>query len=253
MSFEEFQDGCCCGHLGYRNRMILAILNLCITVMPPIKFWLNPTYSFGGGVVWRISRWPPWWPSLILQQYDFSNSESLCHCDVSHQVWLNPTYGLGGDVIWRISRWPPSAVIRKFDQILIENKTCCAWDNIFPIISLCENFYRSRASNSIKRTIRSGPNSNLSEILCLSWIPASLKSCDQNRRRYGLDNVKYVFYHSRASNSRVVQYGWNSNLSEILCFYEIVRDFMLILVIRKFNQISIENKVAVPVTTFPPL
>ena len=26
MAFEEFQDG---GHLGYLNRMILAILNLC--------------------------------------------------------------------------------------------------------------------------------------------------------------------------------------------------------------------------------
>ena len=38
MSFEEFQDG---GHLGYWNGTILAILNLCVTVMPPIKGWLN--------------------------------------------------------------------------------------------------------------------------------------------------------------------------------------------------------------------
>ena len=45
MSFEEFQDGG--GHLGYRNGTILAILNFCVTVMPPIKFWLNPTYSLG--------------------------------------------------------------------------------------------------------------------------------------------------------------------------------------------------------------
>ena len=43
MSFEEFQDGRHGSHLGYRNGTILAILNLCITVMPPIKFWLNPT------------------------------------------------------------------------------------------------------------------------------------------------------------------------------------------------------------------
>ena len=33
MSSEEFQEG---GHLGYRNRTILDILNLCVTVMPPI-------------------------------------------------------------------------------------------------------------------------------------------------------------------------------------------------------------------------
>ena len=51
MSFEEFQDGCHGGHLGYRNGMILAILNLYVTMMPPIKFQLNPTYSFGGDVV----------------------------------------------------------------------------------------------------------------------------------------------------------------------------------------------------------
>ena len=36
------------GHLGYRNGTILIILNLCVTVMPPIKFWLNSTYSLGG-------------------------------------------------------------------------------------------------------------------------------------------------------------------------------------------------------------
>ena len=36
--FEEFQDGPCGGHLGYRKGTILAILNLCVTVLLPIKF-----------------------------------------------------------------------------------------------------------------------------------------------------------------------------------------------------------------------
>ena len=45
MSFEEFQDGR--HHIGYRNGMILAIQNLYVTVMPPIKFRLNLTYGFG--------------------------------------------------------------------------------------------------------------------------------------------------------------------------------------------------------------
>ena len=40
MSFEEFQDSHHGGHLGYQNGKILAILNLCLTVMPPIKFQL---------------------------------------------------------------------------------------------------------------------------------------------------------------------------------------------------------------------
>ena len=86
MSFEEFQDGHRGGHLGYWNRTILAILNLYVARMPPIKFRLNLTYGLGGDVVWRISRWPPWWPSWISEWNDFSNSESLCHCDASHQV-----------------------------------------------------------------------------------------------------------------------------------------------------------------------
>ena len=37
--------------IGYWNGMILAILNLCLTVMPPIKFQLNWTYGLGGDVV----------------------------------------------------------------------------------------------------------------------------------------------------------------------------------------------------------
>ena len=46
MSFEEFQDGRHGGHLGYQNGTILAILTLCVTVMLPIKFWLNPTFAW---------------------------------------------------------------------------------------------------------------------------------------------------------------------------------------------------------------
>ena len=60
MPFEEFKDSPHSNHLGYRNETILAILNLYVTPMPPIKFRLNLTYSLGGDVVLRISRWPPW-------------------------------------------------------------------------------------------------------------------------------------------------------------------------------------------------
>ena len=48
MLFEEFQDGRYGGHLGYRKGTILAILNLHVATMPPIKFQLNPTYGSGG-------------------------------------------------------------------------------------------------------------------------------------------------------------------------------------------------------------
>ena len=44
MSFEIFQDG---GHLGYWTGTVLAILNLYVTLMHPIKFQLNLTNGLG--------------------------------------------------------------------------------------------------------------------------------------------------------------------------------------------------------------
>ena len=49
MLFEEFQDGHRGSHLGYWNGTVLAILNLYVTPMLRIAFWLNPTYGFGEG------------------------------------------------------------------------------------------------------------------------------------------------------------------------------------------------------------
>ena len=51
MLFEEFQDGSIGGDLGYCNGKILANLNLCVSVMLPIKLWLYGTYSLGGDIV----------------------------------------------------------------------------------------------------------------------------------------------------------------------------------------------------------
>ena len=85
MSFEKSQDGRHSGHFGHRYRTILAILNLYVSPLPSIKFRLNLTYGCGGDVVWRTSRWLPWRLSWISARNNFSNSESLCHCDASHR------------------------------------------------------------------------------------------------------------------------------------------------------------------------
>ena len=95
MSFEELQDGYRGSHLGYRNGMILAILNLCVTVMFPIKFWLNQTYGLGADVVWRISRCPPWRPSWLSERNNFSNFESLYRSDASHKVFAQSDLWFG--------------------------------------------------------------------------------------------------------------------------------------------------------------
>ena len=50
MLFEKFQGGHHGSHLGYRNRMILAILNLHVATMPPTKFQSNSNYGSGGDV-----------------------------------------------------------------------------------------------------------------------------------------------------------------------------------------------------------
>ena len=39
-----------------------------------------------------------------------------------------------------VASFMPVLVIRKFDEISIEKKSCCAWDNISSIISLWEIF-----------------------------------------------------------------------------------------------------------------
>ena len=97
MSFEDFQDDHHDGHLGYQNGMILAILTLQVTPMPPTKFGLNLTLGLGADVVSRLSRWPPRWPSWTVKWNNFSNSEFLCCSNASHQVLAQSDLCLGGD------------------------------------------------------------------------------------------------------------------------------------------------------------
>ena len=68
------------------RRMILAILNLYVVLMPPIKFGLNPDYGLGEDVIWRISRWPPWWPAWMSEWNKFRSSESPCFLDAFYQI-----------------------------------------------------------------------------------------------------------------------------------------------------------------------
>ena len=96
MWLEEFQDG---GHLGHWDRRILANLNFHNTPIPPIMFKLSQTYPSVADVIWRFSRWLPWWPSWISEQNHFSNSKSPCCLDAFHQA-----YWSGVDNKWRLTR-----------------------------------------------------------------------------------------------------------------------------------------------------
>ena len=107
MWFEEFKDGHHGSHLGYWNRTILVILNFHNAPMPPIKFKVNQTYSLGADVIWRFSRWQPWWPSWISERNHSSNSKSPCCPMPSTKFPFHLTYCSGADNNWRLSRWLP--------------------------------------------------------------------------------------------------------------------------------------------------
>ena len=68
----DFQDGSHGDHLGFPIGMILAIFDLEVTPMLPTKFRVIWHLGLGEEAKNRFSRWPPWQPSWISDQHDFS-------------------------------------------------------------------------------------------------------------------------------------------------------------------------------------
>ena len=84
------------------KRTILTILNLYVALMPPIKFQLNLTLGLGGDVIWKFSSWRTLWPSWIVKWNDFSNSNTQCSPNASHQVWAQSNLGFGSRCDFKI-------------------------------------------------------------------------------------------------------------------------------------------------------
>ena len=68
----DFQNGDYGGHLGFPIRTILATFDLQVTPMLPTKFRVNWHLGLGEEAKNRFSRWPPWRPSWIYDQHNFS-------------------------------------------------------------------------------------------------------------------------------------------------------------------------------------
>ena len=68
----------------------------------------------------------------------------------------------------------PVLVIRKLIKFQWKKKLLCLGQH-FPHYKSMGKFFIAQGRVTLKRMIQSGPNSNLSEIFCLSWTPASLK------------------------------------------------------------------------------
>ena len=99
-SFEQTLNGC---QLG----TILAIFDLRVTPMLPIKFQVNWPFGSGEEAKNRFSRWLPWRPSWISDWHDFSYFWSTSHPNVSYQVWVNWPFSAGDEAKYRFSRSRP--------------------------------------------------------------------------------------------------------------------------------------------------
>ena len=90
MLFEEFQDGRHGDQLEYPNETTLAVLNFFVAPMPPIQVSGQSNVWFGRRCLLKNFKRPSW----ISERNDFSNSESLCRSDASHQVSAQ------SDMVW---------------------------------------------------------------------------------------------------------------------------------------------------------
>ena len=175
MSFEEFQVDHHSCHIRYFNWTNLANLKLHVALMPCTKFQFHPTYRFGdvpwkfhygchgrnldyqnktiltlhfplllpikyGDVVWRISRWLPFW---------IAKSDSPCCTIDSHKFRFNPTYG-SGDVFWKISRWLSSLMLEQNDLAILNLHVALMSPNKFQF-KQTKWFERKCPLNNLKR------------------------------------------------------------------------------------------------------
>ena len=85
-----------------------------------------------------------------------------------------------------------------------------------------------------------GPKSNSSELLCLSWLPATLMIIRSKmnklawRHYFPIISIVEIFRSSRAANSVVSGPIWPK--------FELVRDFMHVLVTCKYKKDRIKNE-----------
>ena len=102
-----------------------------------------------------------------------------------------------------------------------------------------------------KWVVGSGPKSNSSKLLCLSWLPATLMMIQSKmnalawRQHFPIISLWEIFRRSRAANSVVSGPIWQK--------FELVRDFMHVLVTCKYRKDQIKNNREKVETSFSPL
>ena len=121
----------------------------------PPTYWSNWPNNFRGEVVWN---------KFMSRKHYFCHSRAS-NSEVKYQIWSK------FDLVWDFM---PVLDTCKFKEVAIKTQGSMGRTTFFTIITQWEFFCLSRASNSAENN-PTWPNSNWFEILCLSWIPASLK------------------------------------------------------------------------------
>ena len=94
-----------------------------------------------------------------------------------------------------------------------------------------------------KQIVLSDPESTSFKILCLSSLSTRLMKIQSKLK--ALSCPQHIFWHSRAGNSEVNGCMWPE--------FQLVQDFMAVLIICKFDEDTIKNEGPFVSTTFSPL
>ena len=125
------------------------------------------------------------------------------------------------------------------------------WEKVGTPLYVYWKFNSPIRALSPKWLIPSSRNSNSSEILWLSWLPASLMKIRSNmnelawRRHFPIISLWEIFRCSRAANSIVSGPIWLK--------VKLLRDFMHVLVTCKYKKNQIKNNREKVATSFSPL
>ena len=142
--------------------------------------------------------------------------------------------------------WPIKQILKKKKKI---NKTK---KNTDLLIIHKPNLSSTDFKKSYKWAMETrGPKSNTYELLCLSWLPATLmlirsKMNELARRHHSpIISLWEIFYTSRATNSVVSGPIWPK--------FELVRDFMHVLVTCKYKKDRIKSNRENVAASFSPI
>ena len=144
--------------------------------------------------------------------------------------------------ICSLSRFPPSDATHKIDQ---------DWPTGLREIQVrMYKIFVIQGQVTPTWVVWCGPKSNSSELLCLSWLPATLMMIRSKtnelawRQHFLIRSLWEIFRRSRAANSVVSGLIWPN--------FELVLDFMYVLVTWKYKKDRIKNNREKVETSFSP-